>query len=83
MPSRLALLHETLLTLVYVNAGDGKTDYLVVNANTGSVTVYWNEGPDASFVNGWRFTPGGVIATGVPHANLRTLRFADMVSYAM
>ncbi|KAK3699765.1 hypothetical protein LTR37_016274 [Vermiconidia calcicola] len=58
--------------------GDGKTDYLTVNGNTGAVTVYWNEGPDANFVNGWRFTPGGVVASGVPHANLRTLRFADI-----
>ncbi|KAF2162085.1 carbohydrate esterase family 3 protein, partial [Zasmidium cellare ATCC 36951] len=58
--------------------GDSKADYLVVNGDTGAVTVYWNEGPDNSADNGWRFNPGGVIATGVPHANLQTLRFADM-----
>lgn len=42
------------------------------------MVVYWNEGPDDSAVNGWRFNPGGVIATGVPHANLATLRFPDI-----
>lgn len=57
--------------------GNGKADYLVVDPNTGSVTVYWNEGPDPTAENGWRFNPGGIIATGVEHANLATLRFAD------
>lgn len=58
--------------------GDKKSDYLVVNGQTGAVTIYWNGGPDASADNGWRFIPGGVIASGVPHANLATLRFPDI-----
>ena len=53
-------------------------DYLVVDQDTGAVTVYWNEGPDDNWENGWRFVPGGVIATGVPHANWATLRFPDI-----
>jgi hypothetical protein len=53
-------------------------DYLVVNPSDGSVTVYWNYGPDASWANGWKFVPGGQIASGVPHANLATLRFPDI-----
>ncbi|KAK3699774.1 hypothetical protein LTR37_016283 [Vermiconidia calcicola] len=58
--------------------GDGKADYLIIDANTGRVNVYWNGGPDANAPNGWRFIPGGVIATGVPHANWVTLQFPDI-----
>ena len=53
-------------------------DYLVVNNNNGAVTVYWNYGPDANWANGWKFVPGGQIASGVPHANWDTLRFPDI-----
>ncbi|OCL02267.1 carbohydrate esterase family 3 protein [Glonium stellatum] len=58
--------------------GDGKDDYLVVNPNNGAVDVYWNYGPDSSWENGWKFVPAGQIASGVPHANLGTLRFPDI-----
>lgn len=53
-------------------------DYLVVNPNNGAVKIWWNYGPDASWFNGWKFVEGGQIATGVPHANLATLRFPDI-----
>ncbi|KAJ4199065.1 hypothetical protein NW767_008648 [Fusarium falciforme] len=58
--------------------GDGMDDYLVVDPDNGSVRVWWNYGPDEDWVNGWRFVPGGEIASGVPHANLETLRFPDI-----
>lgn len=58
--------------------GDGFADYLVVDGNTGSVTCYWNYGADSSAEHGWRFVPGGVIASGIPHANLATLKFPDI-----
>ena len=58
--------------------GDGKADYLVVNSDTGAVDVYWNLGADPHAENGWRFQPGGQIASGVPHANLATLSFPDI-----
>ena len=54
------------------------SDYLVVDGDTGAVTCYWNYGPDAKAEHGWRFIAGGVIATGVPHANLATIRFPDI-----
>jgi hypothetical protein len=53
-------------------------DYLVVDPNNGAVKIWWNYGPDASWFNGWKFVEGGQIATGVPHANLKTLRFPDI-----
>ncbi|KAM0360431.1 hypothetical protein ACHAP4_002508 [Fusarium culmorum] len=53
-------------------------DYLVVDPDNGSVRVWWNYGPDDSWDNGWKFVPGGEIASGVPHANLETLRFPDI-----
>lgn len=49
-----------------------------MNPNTGAVDVYWNYGPDNSWANGWKFVPAGQIASGVPHANLATLRFPDI-----
>ncbi|PNP41723.1 hypothetical protein TGAMA5MH_06316 [Trichoderma gamsii] len=58
--------------------GDGMEDYLVVDPNNGAVKIWWNYGPDASWFNGWKFVEGGQIATGVPHANLATLRFPDI-----
>lgn len=58
--------------------GDGMDDYLVVDGDNGSVRIWWNGGPDKDWVNGWKFEAGGVIATGVPHANLATLRFPDI-----
>ncbi|CCT67685.1 uncharacterized protein FFUJ_14670 [Fusarium fujikuroi IMI 58289] len=58
--------------------GDGMDDYLVVDPDNGSVRVWWNYGPDDSWDNGWKFVPGGEIASGVPHANLETLRFPDI-----
>ncbi|KAG5808825.1 hypothetical protein H9Q71_006708 [Fusarium xylarioides] len=57
---------------------DGMDDYLVVDPDNGSVRVWWNYGPDDSWDNGWKFVPGGEIASGVPHANLETLRFPDI-----
>lgn len=53
-------------------------DYLVVDPKKGSVRVWWNYGPDKNWSNGWKFVEGGVIASGVPHANLNTLRFPDI-----
>lgn len=40
--------------------------------------AFWNHGADDSWSNGWKFVDGGIIATGVPHANLATLRFPDI-----
>ena len=53
-------------------------DYLVANPENGSVKIWWNYGPDDDWVNGWKFVEGGQIASGVPHANLETLRFPDI-----
>jgi GDSL-like lipase/acylhydrolase family protein/VCBS repeat protein len=58
--------------------GDRMEDYLVVNPNSGHVDVYWNYGPDKNWANGWKFVPGGQLASGVPHANWATLRFPDI-----
>lgn len=49
-----------------------------MDGNTGHTDVYWNFGPDPAAEYGWRFQPGGMIASGVAHANLGTLRFADI-----
>ena len=49
----------------------------MVNGDTGSADVYWNLGFDSAAENGWRFVLAGQLASGVPHANLGTLRFAD------
>lgn len=46
-------------------------DYLVVDPDNGSVRVRWNYGPDESWDNGWKFVPGGEIASGVPHLKHR------------
>lgn len=53
-------------------------DYLVINPDNGSVKIWWNYGPDDNWFNGWKFVEGGQIASGVPHANLKTLRFVDI-----
>lgn len=58
--------------------GDGLDDYLVFSPFTGSVHAYFNFGPDANSANGWKFVDGGEVATGVPHANLATIRFPDI-----
>lgn len=58
--------------------GDGMDDYMVVDPHNGAVRIWWNYGPDDNWVNGWKFVEGGQIATGVPHANLATLRFPDI-----
>nr|UMZ45332.1 hypothetical protein [Paramyrothecium sp.] len=58
--------------------GDKMDDYLVLNSDDGSVRVWWNYGPADSWDNGWKFVRGEEIASGVRHANLETLRFADM-----
>jgi hypothetical protein len=58
--------------------GDGRADYLVIDPDNGSVRVWWNYGPHAAWADGWMWKEGGVIATGVPHANWKTLRFADI-----
>ncbi|CAF3495972.1 unnamed protein product [Fusarium graminearum] len=31
-----------------------------------------------SWDNGWKYVPGGEVTSGVPHANLETLRFPDI-----
>ncbi|KAM0334429.1 hypothetical protein ACHAQA_001455 [Verticillium albo-atrum] len=51
--------------------GDGQAD-------NGAVNVWWNRGPQASANNGWLWETGGQAASGVPHSNLETLRFADI-----
>ncbi|KAH8894324.1 integrin alpha N-terminal domain-containing protein [Thozetella sp. PMI_491] len=58
--------------------GDGLEDYLAVTPNTGAVRIWWNYGADSGWANGWKFVEGGVIATGVPHANWETLHFPDI-----
>ncbi|KAL5347503.1 hypothetical protein ACLOAV_007815 [Pseudogymnoascus australis] len=58
--------------------GDGLDDYLVVNPDDGSADIYWNHGPDAGWAHGWKFVEGGQVVSGVPHANWKTLRLADM-----
>ncbi|KAJ6439023.1 Lipase 1 [Purpureocillium lavendulum] len=58
--------------------GDGLEDYMVINPKNGAVKIWWNYGPDESWVNGWKFVEGGEIATEVPHANWETLRFPDI-----
>ena len=60
------------------NTAQQMADYLVINPDNGSVRVWWNYGPDESWANGWKFVEGGQIASGVPHANLQTLRFPDV-----
>jgi lysophospholipase L1-like esterase len=45
--------------------GDGKADYLVVDAASGAVTLWRNGGANASANNGWDWIPDGQIATGV------------------
>lgn len=51
---------------------------MVVDEDDGSVHIWWNYGADDTWVNGWKFYDGGIIATGVPHANWETLRFPDI-----
>lgn len=51
---------------------------MVVNEKDGSVRIWWNCGPDDKWDNRWKFVDGGQIASGVPHANLKTLRFPDI-----
>lgn len=52
--------------------GDGKSDYLVVNASNGAVDLYINGGADPTAANNWRFTPIGTIASGLgPGGNVR------------
>ncbi|KAK6708383.1 hypothetical protein SNK04_009348 [Fusarium graminearum] len=58
--------------------GDGMDDYLVVDPDNGSLRVWWNYDPDESWDNGWKYVPGGEVTSGVPHANLETLRFPDI-----
>ncbi|KAK7973640.1 elongation factor Tu GTP binding domain-containing protein [Apiospora arundinis] len=56
--------------------GDGKDDYLVLDAKTGALDLYLNRGPDASRAERWRWEPVGQIATGLgPGAHVR---FADI-----
>ncbi|KAM3509343.1 hypothetical protein MY10362_000678 [Beauveria mimosiformis] len=55
-----------------------RDDYLIVNPRNGAVHVFCNYGADDSWDNGWKFVDGGIIASGVPHANLATLRFPDI-----
>ncbi|CAI6088155.1 unnamed protein product, partial [Clonostachys chloroleuca] len=57
---------------------DGMNGYMVVNEKDGSVRICWNYGPDDKWENRWKFVDGGQIASGVPHANLKTLRFPDI-----
>lgn len=66
------------LTTVQDMNGDGLDDYLVLNPDDGSADIYWNHGPDAELAHGWKFVEGGQIASGVPHANWKTLRLVDI-----
>lgn len=53
-------------------------DYMVADPNTGGAKIWWNFGPDNTWANGWRwYGEGAQVANGIPHANLKTLRFAD------
>ncbi|KAH8671546.1 hypothetical protein BX600DRAFT_496225 [Xylariales sp. PMI_506] len=58
--------------------GDGLEDYMVVDPYTGAVEIWWNWGADDDSANGWNFTAGGQIASGVPNANWYTIRFPDI-----
>ncbi|KAF5238252.1 hypothetical protein FAUST_5619 [Fusarium austroamericanum] len=53
--------------------GPAKTIYLADMNGDG-----WNYDPDESWDNGWKYVPGGEVTSGVPHANLKTLRFPDI-----
>lgn len=53
-------------------------DYLVVDPKNGAVKIWWNFGPDASWVNGWKFAEGSQFTIEVSHASLETLRFPDI-----
>ena len=54
--------------------GDGKDDYLVVDANTGAVQAWLNAGGDTAAGPGW--VPRGQIASGVAPGD--QIRFADI-----
>jgi lysophospholipase L1-like esterase len=56
--------------------GDGLADYLAVNATTGAVTCYYNGGADSTAANGWFWSDGGVIASGIGEG--AGVRFADI-----
>lgn len=56
--------------------GDGKADYVVVDATTGSLTVWLNGGPNAAAPGGWVWYPQGTIASGV--APGATIQLADL-----
>jgi hypothetical protein len=51
---------------------------MVVDPNTGSITMWWNHGANPTAGDGWLWVEGGQIAPGVPHANWVTLRFPDI-----
>jgi hypothetical protein len=57
--------------------GSGRADYVVVNPTTGSLTVWYNNGPDSNSPSGWDWNPLGTIApgVGVPGSEVR---LADM-----
>lgn len=58
--------------------GQQMDDYMVVNPDNGAVRIWWNYGADENWDNGWKFVEGGEIASGVRHANWKTLRFPDI-----
>jgi lysophospholipase L1-like esterase len=57
--------------------GDGRADYLGMNADTGGVKAWINGGAVASAENGWLWTERGTIATGVGSPSSK-VRFADL-----
>jgi lysophospholipase L1-like esterase len=56
--------------------GDGRDDYLVLNASTGVVRAWLNRGGDSGGTPGW--TPRGQIAAGVPLTGDDWITFADI-----
>ncbi|KAK2749084.1 hypothetical protein CKAH01_06581 [Colletotrichum kahawae] len=74
--SHRGLLQRTGSNLATLMGNDGKDDYLVLDAKTGELTVYFNEGPDRSRPEEWRWNPIGSIAKGLGPG--RHVRFADI-----
>ncbi|EYB22343.1 hypothetical protein FG05_13219 [Fusarium graminearum] len=58
--------------------GHGKADYIWIHPKTGEITCWLNNLPKPCWDNGWKYVPGGEVTSGVPHANLETLRFPDI-----
>ena len=56
--------------------GDGKSDILLVDGNSGAVSVYYNNGADSTAPNGWSWNYRGQIAAGLGDGS--GVRFADV-----